>query len=259
MGPANDPWTGPRIWKTPRAIPDAMTCGHQITTSAAIPSPSSRTSGRRSRPALVRPASWPAWSSISGWDSTCGQPPPTVSTTVVSANAIVYDSQLDLMPSGSPSRATSNQRCRGRMFSLTYSNHESSPLASPGDCWCGWPGRPSWAGSACRLDHGRDVLIMVACVRSAAARRWLRLVCCPGPGDRSAAGRERRAGSAPGQAGADRLPQLGEHVAAAVQRRCAAGPWQAGRRAARARRGAAEAGQAAGCAGSLAGLGGCPR
>jgi hypothetical protein len=37
-----------------------------------------------------------ASSSTSGPDNTCGQPPLTVSTTVVSANAIVYDSQLDL-------------------------------------------------------------------------------------------------------------------------------------------------------------------
>lgn len=72
--------------------------------------PSSRASGRRSRSALVRAASWSASSSIFGSGSTCGQPPLTVSTTVVSANAIVYDSQLDLMPSGSPSRATSDQR-----------------------------------------------------------------------------------------------------------------------------------------------------
>ncbi len=75
-----------------------MTSGHQILTSAAIPPPSSRASGHRSRSALVRAASWPAWSSLFGSDSTCGQPPLTVSTTVVPANAIVYDSQLDLMP-----------------------------------------------------------------------------------------------------------------------------------------------------------------
>jgi hypothetical protein len=87
-----------------------MTCGHQISTSEAIPlPPSSRASGRRSRSAVVRAASWLAWSSLSGSDSACGQPPLTVSTTVVSANAIVYDSQLNLMPSGSPSRATSDQ------------------------------------------------------------------------------------------------------------------------------------------------------
>ena len=74
------------------------------------PLPSSRTSRRRSRPALVRAASWLASSSTSGPDSTCGQPPLTVFTTVVWANAIVYDSQLDLLPSGSPSRATCDQR-----------------------------------------------------------------------------------------------------------------------------------------------------
>ena len=43
-------------------------------------------------------------------DNTCGQPPLTVSTTVVSANAIVYDSQLHPIPSGSPSRAIFDQR-----------------------------------------------------------------------------------------------------------------------------------------------------
>jgi hypothetical protein len=57
--------------------PDTMTRGHQISASAAIPPPSSRASGRRSRSALVRAASWPAWSSLSGSDSTCGQPPLT--------------------------------------------------------------------------------------------------------------------------------------------------------------------------------------
>src|SRR6266496_1798970 len=49
------------------------------------------------------PAGRSASGAISGSDSTCGQPSLTVSTTVVSANAIVDDSQLDLMPSGSTS------------------------------------------------------------------------------------------------------------------------------------------------------------
>jgi len=44
---------------------------------------------------------------------------------------------------------------------------------------------------ACRLDHGQDVLIMVACARFAAIRCWMRLVRCPGWGDRGAAGGER--------------------------------------------------------------------
>lgn len=102
--------TGPlAFWKTP--VPSGR---HDIWPSdhdqRGNPSPSSRTSRRRSRPALVRAASWLASSSTSGPDSTCGQPPLTVFTTVVSANAIVYDSQLDLLPSGSPSRATFDQR-----------------------------------------------------------------------------------------------------------------------------------------------------
>ena len=87
-----------------------MTSGHQIVTSAAIPSPIVAYFSSSQPPSSCPRYELVGSSSTSGPDSTCGQPPLTVSTTVVSANTIVYDSQLDLMPSDSPSSATFDQR-----------------------------------------------------------------------------------------------------------------------------------------------------
>ena len=157
--------------------PDAMTSGHQIMTSAAIPSPSSRTSRRRSRPALVRAVSWLASSSTSGPDSTCGQPPLTVFTTVVSANAIVYDSQLDLFPSGSPSRATFDQRSPALWRGVTAvgicpgeGRHPTRGLARPSMRTLGrevirgrW-GKSAGDGSHSALVAVHDVAVLRCCM-----------------------------------------------------------------------------------------------
>jgi hypothetical protein len=108
-GPASGPWTGPSYSKTP--VPS----GHHDMWPSDLgqrgdpPPPSSRASGRRSGSTLVRAASWPTWRSLWLGQYIC-QPPLTVSTTVVSADAIMYHSQFDNMPSGPPSRATSDQR-----------------------------------------------------------------------------------------------------------------------------------------------------
>jgi hypothetical protein len=87
-----------------------MTSGHQIMTGAAISSPVVAYFSS-SQPPSFCPRGELVGFEQHLWPGQHLRPASlTVSTTVVSANAIVYDSRLDLMPGGSPSRVIFDQR-----------------------------------------------------------------------------------------------------------------------------------------------------